>query len=184
MGTKVKLPKLAMAYTQLPEPEQHTQEKIEYVIEQTKTRNKFWEASVAAHDEDPSFAIKEYCKENNIDFPAREVYELEDQAVQTIKFWKRKFAKLRPYAAAEHYGLNVDRLPSKTNKTKSYPSGHSTQGYLAGLYVSSIYPSHRVGIMEAGLECGIGRIKAGFHYLNDHEAGMNLATQLFNLVKT
>ena len=64
MGKRVKLPKLAMAYTQLPEPEQHTRDKIEYVIEQTKTRTKFWEASVAAHDENPSYAVKRYCEEN------------------------------------------------------------------------------------------------------------------------
>ena len=184
MGNRVKLPKLAMAYTQLPEPEQHTRDKIEYVIEQTKTRTKFWEASVAAHDENPSYAVKRYCEENDLEFPEQDCKDLEDEAVQTIKFWKHKFAKLRPYAAATQFGLEIDRLPSSTNKTNSYPSGHSTQGYLAGLYVSSIYPSHSVGIMEAGLECGIGRIKAGFHYLDDHEAGIKLATQLFKLIKT
>lgn len=183
MGKRVKLPKLAMAYTQLPEPEQHTRDKIEYVIEQTKTRNKFWEASVAAHDENPSYAVKQYCEENDIEFPEQDCKDLEDEAVQTIKFWKHKFAKLRPYAAATQFGLEIDRLPSSTNKTNSYPSGHSTQGYLSGLYVAGLYPDYADGLITAGLECGIGRIKAGFHYLNDHHGGIHLAEQLYRLIK-
>ena len=107
-----------------------------------------------------------------------------NEAIETIKFFKRKFSKDRPYEAARKLGMpELDRLPSKTNKTRSYPSGHSTQGYLAGLYVANKYPDYSDGIMTAGLECGIGRIKAGFHYLDDHHGGIHLAQQIFRLIK-
>ena len=179
------LPKLAVAYIDMPEPEKITEDSVLYVMDEIETRTPFCEASVAAHDENPSYAVEQFCEEHGLKFPSEKVKLLEDESIDTIKFFKRKFSKDRPYEAARKMGLpELDRLPSKTNKTRSYPSGHSTQGCLAGLYVSSIYPMHSVGIMEAGLECGIGRIKAGFHYLDDHEAGIKLATQLFKLIKT
>ena len=178
------LPKLAMAFIDMPEPEEVSEDKIDYVISEIETRTPFWEASVKAHDEDPSYAVKQFCNENGLDFPGREVYQLENEAIETIKFFKRKFSKDRPYEAARKLGMpELDRLPSKTNKTRSYPSGHSTQGYLAGLYVANKYPDYSDGIMTAGLECGIGRIKAGFHYLDDHHGGIHLAQQIFRLIK-
>ena len=177
------LSKLTMAYINMPEPHAVSKEAVEYVVSEIETRNKFWDASVAAHDKDPSFAVKEYCQENGLDFP-KEVYTLEDEAVETITFFKRKFAQDRPYEAARKLGMpELDRLPSETNKTRSYPSGHTTQAYLAGLYVAQENPEHADKIMAASLECGIGRIKAGFHYLNDHHGGIHLAQELFRLIQ-
>jgi len=36
--------------------------------------------------------------------------------------------------------------------------------------------------MEAAKECGIGRVKAGFHYLSDYVAGNLLADKLYPLL--
>jgi membrane-associated phospholipid phosphatase len=70
-------------------------------------------------------------------------------------------------------------MGSKTNKTKSYPSGHATQSRLVGLYVASKFPVHKDGVMEAAKECGIGRVLAGFHYLSDYVCGNLLADKMF-----
>ncbi len=178
------LPKLAVAYIDMPEPEKITEDSVLYVMDEIETRTPFWEASVAAHDENPSYAVEQFCEEHGLKFPSEKVKLLEDESIDTIKFFKRKFSKDRPYEAARKMGLpELDRLPSKTNKTRSYPSGHSTQGYLSGLYVAGLYPDYADGLITAGLECGIGRIKAGFHYLNDHHGGIHLAEQLYRLIK-
>mgnify|MGYP000485759247 FL=1 len=70
-------------------------------------------------------------------------------------------------------------MRSKTNKTRSYPSGHSTQSMIIALYVAQKLPEHRGGLIEAAKEVGIGRVKAGFHFLSDHVAGQMLGQKMF-----
>jgi len=70
-------------------------------------------------------------------------------------------------------------MSSTTNKTPAYPSGHACQSMLVGLYVSSKFPEHEEGIIEAAKECGMGRVQAGFHYLADYVAGNLLAEKMF-----
>ena len=61
-------------------------------------------------------------------------------------------------------------MSSTTNKTRD-PSGHATQAMLVGLYVSAKFPEHEDGIIKVAKECGLGRVKAGFHYLADYVDG-------------
>ena len=73
-------------------------------------------------------------------------------------------------------------MTSKTNKTFSYPSGHATQSMLVALYVASKFPKHREQLIEAAKECGFGRVLAGFHYMQDYDAGNLLAEKMFPLM--
>ena len=70
-------------------------------------------------------------------------------------------------------------MSSVTNKTRAYPSGHATQSMLVALYVSAKFPEHTDGVTKAAKECGLGRVKAGFHYLADYVAGNLLAEKMF-----
>ena len=70
-------------------------------------------------------------------------------------------------------------MSSVTNKTKAYPSGHACQSMLVGLYVASKFPEHERGVIAAAKEGGLGRVKAGFHYLADYVAGNLLAEKMF-----
>ena len=81
-----------------------------------------------------------------------------------------------------YYTSNLDVLGSKTNKTRSYPSGHSTQAMIVALYVAQKFPEHRDGLIEAAKEVGLGRVKAGFHFLSDHVAGQMLGTKMFEMM--
>ena len=74
---------------------------------------------------------------------------------------------------------SIKPMGSKTNKTKSYPSGHACQSRLVGLYVANKFPIHKKGVMEAAKECGMGRVLAGFHYLSDYISGNLLADKMF-----
>ena len=73
-------------------------------------------------------------------------------------------------------------MSSTTNKTRAYPSGHATQSMLVGLYVADKFPEHREGVIRAAKECGLGRVKAGFHYLADYVAGNLLAEKMFTVM--
>ena len=73
----------------------------------------------------------------------------------------------------------VNTLPSKTNKTPSYPSGHSAQARLVARYVAGKFPEHEIELLKRGDECGMGRVQAGFHYPTDDEAGILLGEKLY-----
>ena len=134
--------------------------------------------SVANNDEDSFYSIKEYLKKIKVAFHEDELRGMVKQAVPTIRHFKNKFNRKRPF----EIDGNLDVLGSKTNKTRSYPSGHSTQSMIIGLYASEKFPEHREGIMQAAKEVGMGRVKAGFHFLSDHLAGQMLGQKMFEMM--
>ena len=134
--------------------------------------------SVANNDEDSFYSIKEYLKKIKVAFHEDELRGMVKQAVPTIRHFKNKFNRKRPF----EIDGNLDVLGSTTNKTRSYPSGHSTQSMIIGLYASEKFPEHRDGIMQAAKEVGMGRVKAGFHFLSDHLAGQMLGQKMFDMM--
>jgi hypothetical protein len=131
--------------------------------------------SVANNDEDSFYSIKQYMKKMKVEFHENELRDIVQQAVPTIRHFKNKFNRKRPF----EIDGNLDVLGSTTNKTRSYPSGHSTQAMIVALYVAQKFPEHKDGLMEAAKEVGLGRVKAGFHFLSDHVAGQMLGTKMF-----
>ena len=122
---------------------------------------------------------KEYLKKIKVAFHEDELRGMVKQAVPTIRHFKNKFNRKRPF----EIDGNLDVLGSKTNKTRSYPSGHSAQSFVVALYVANKLPrEHRDNLLEAAKECGMGRVKAGFHYLSDHIAGQMLGQKMFELM--
>ena len=136
------------------------------------------ETSIRLHDEHSFYAIEQYCKENGLEFHYDEMKQIVDQARPTIKYFKDIFDVPRPHIVDK----SIRPMFSTTNKTKSYPSGHATQSMLIALYVSEKFPEHEKGIKEAAKECGLGRVKAGFHYLADYVAGNLLAEKMFMIM--
>jgi len=134
--------------------------------------------SVANNDEDSFYSIKQYMKKMKVEFHENELRDIVQQAVPTIRYFKNKFNRKRPF----EIDGNLDVLGSKTNKTRSYPSGHSTQAMIIALYVAQKFPKHRDGLMEAAKEVGMGRVKAGFHFISDHVAGQMLGTKMFEMM--
>ena len=166
-------------HIQIPDfPKDDMEREMAIVRKHVDTRTKEDEESVANNDEDSFYSIKEYLKKIKVAFHEDELRGMVKQAVPTIRHFKNKFNRIRPFEAYPE--LNV--LGSKTNKTRSYPSGHSTQSTIIGLYASEKFPEHRDGIMEAAKEVGMGRVKAGFHFLSDHIAGQMLGTKMFEMM--
>ena len=73
----------------------------------------------------------------------------------------------------------LNTLPSVTNKTPSYPSGHACQSRLVARYVSGKFPEHEAELIKAGNECGYGRVQAGFHYISDYDIGNLLGEKMY-----
>ena len=71
------------------------------------------------------------------------------------------------------------RFPSDSMKTPAYPSGHSLQSRLVAEHFIKKYPEHKDGLIKAADQCGKGRVFAGWHFPSDHEAGVELAKQIY-----
>ena len=165
-------------YIQIPPPPQDEQQEMATVRKFVSTRTDEDVESVKNHDNDSKYAIKEYMKKIGIAFHKDELKGMVLQTGDTIDYFKKKFNRKRPF----EIDGNLDVLGSKTNKTRSYPSGHSAQGMVVALYASSKFPEHRDKFMEAAKEVGMGRVKAGFHFLSDHVAGQMLGRKMYEMM--
>ena len=168
-------PKDLKDFIQIPDYPKDDAKEMSTIRKLISTRTDKDEESVANNDKDSFYSIKEYMKKIDVKFHEDELDDIVKQAVPTIRHFKNKFNRSRPF----ELDGNLDVLGSTTNKTRSYPSGHSTQAMIVALYVAQKFPEHRDGLIEAAKEVGIGRVKAGFHFLSDHVAGQMLGTKMF-----
>ena len=168
-------PKNAYKRIKLPPPTFDVNKEIAMLKDIIAKRTPEDETSIRLHDEHSFYAIEQYCKEHGLEFHDGEMEGIVQQCRPTIKYFKELFDYPRPHEVDR----SIRPMFSTTNKTRSYPSGHACQSMLVALYVTEKFPEHKKGIYEAAKECGLGRVKAGFHYLADYVAGNLLAEKLF-----
>ena len=159
----------------LPSPPTDDKAEIVKLKKMMNARTPEDEQSVKDHDEVPFYAIKKYCEENGMKFHKDEFNDIIEQSIPIILHFKDRFGRSRP----KDVDNSIETLNSKTNKTPSYPSGHSAQSMLVAKYVIGKFPKHKKGLLEAAKEGGIGRVLAGFHYLSDHVAGKLLGEKMY-----
>ena len=159
----------------LPKPPLRDEDEISRIKDITQNRTAEDVQSIRDHDEVPFYALKRYCKDNGMLFHENEFEDLVEQSTPIILHFKNMFNRKRP----SEIDPSINTLPSKTNKTRSYPSGHSTQARLVARYVAGKFPEHEIELLKKGDECGVGRVKAGFHYPSDNEAGILLGEKLY-----
>ena len=162
----------------LPSPPTDDKAEIVKLKKMMKARTPEDEQSVKDHDEVPFYAIKVYCEKNKLIFHKDEFNDIIEQSIPIILHFKDRFDRKRPKDVDD----SIETLNSKTNKTPSYPSGHSAQSMLVAKYVIGKFPKHEKGLIAAAKECGIGRVLAGFHYLSDHVAGKLLGEKMYSIM--
>jgi hypothetical protein len=162
----------------LPSPPTDDKAEIVKLKKMMNARTPEDEQSVKDHDEVPFYAIKVYCEKNKLIFHKDEFNDIIKQSIPIILHFKDRFDRKRPKDVDD----SIETLNSKTNKTPSYPSGHSAQSMLVAKYVIGKFPKHEKGLIAAAKECGIGRVLAGFHYLSDHVAGKLLGEKMYSIM--
>ena len=162
----------------LPSPPTDDKAEIVKLKKMMNARTPEDEQSVKDHDEVPFYAIKVYCEKNKLIFHKDEFNDIIEQSIPIILHFKDRFDRKRPKDVDD----SIETLNSKTNKTPSYPSGHSAQSMLVAKYVIGKFPKHEKGLIAAAKECGIGRVLAGFHYLSDHVAGNLLGEKMYSIM--
>ncbi len=141
----------------LPEPPNDTKKELETLKKIISARTSEDEESIRNHDETPFYAVEEYCKENGLKFREGELDGVVKSVAKTIKHFKKKFSRPRPFQLDKSI---KPFLETETTKTRSYPSGHACQSMMVGLYVTSKYPSHREGIIKAAKKGGRSGLSA------------------------
>ena len=131
--------------------------------------------SIRNHDQEPYYALRKFCEEKGLKFHDGEFDQIIDESVPIISHFKKHFNRDRPVEV----DTTINTLPSKTNKTRSYPSGHAAQARLIARYVAGKFPEYEKELIKAGNECGYGRVKAGFHYPSDYETGNLLGEKMY-----
>ena len=169
--------KLAEVIT-LPSPPVEDLAEAYEVEEITRARTPEQVESVMNHDEIPYYAIRKVCEENGLEFHKNEFVQIIEEAAPIIGHFKKKFNRKRPIEILP----SLNTLPSVTNKTRSYPSGHAAQSVIVAKYVAGKFPKLEKKLMAAAYECGYGRVLAGFHYLSDYEVGNLLGEKMYVLM--
>ena len=162
----------------LPEPPVDDLSEAYEVEEIIRARTPEQVQSVRDHDQEPYYAIRKVCEKNNLEFHDNEFKQIIKESVPIITHFKDFFNRDRPVEVLPR----LNTLPSVTNKTRSYPSGHATQSVILARYVAGKVPKLEKDLMKAAYECGYGRVLAGFHYVSDFEVGNLLGEKMYVLM--
>ena len=162
----------------LPPPPKNDMAEAAQVNEITRVRTPEQVQSVRDHDQDPYFAIKKVIKKYKLEFHSNELEQIIKESVTIITHFKNFFNRKRPHVVLPE----IQTLPSKTNKTPAYPSGHACQSVIIARYVAGKEPKAEKELMKAAYECGYGRVIAGFHYISDFDAGNLLGEKMYVLM--
>ena len=149
----------------------------------TFVRTKLMELSIKKHDKDSSYALKSYMDLFGLEYDEEYIDQVLEESAIIIREQKNKFNRPRPSQLAPYFSMELNIMKSKTLKSPSYPSGHSTQSRLVAEIYGEKYPDHRTNLLKAADEVGTGRIVAGFHYPTDHKVSIYLAKRLFKALK-
>jgi len=162
----------------LPEPPVEDLTEAYEVEEVIRRRTEKDVQSIQDHDQEPYYAIRKVCEENNLEFHDGEFTQIIKESVPIITHFKDFFNRDRPVEVLPR----LNTLPSVTNKTRSYPSGHAAQSVIIARYVAGKVPKLEKELMKAAYECGYGRVQAGFHYVSDYDTGNLLGEKMYVLM--
>ena len=129
--------------------------------------------------------FQSYCNTVELDFPKGLIETLLDDSRIFITRLKYLYNRPRPKQLAKHPLVNVPMKDTdmESMKTPSYPSGHSTQGFLIGRVLSDMYPTHEYNLMELARDISYSRNVARAHYPSDSKFGEKLGNEMFNYLK-
>lgn len=93
-------------------------------------------------------------------------------------FFKRQFNRARPYQLLRELNIDNNVMAGKTARSPSYPSTHALIGYYLSHWLADKFPNLKGELYKLGYDLGYNRVRAGFHYLSDFIAGVDLAKRL------
>ena len=97
---------------------------------------------------------------------------------------KNKYQRTRPFATFKEESLKP-WTDEEEAKTLSYPSGHSSRGYMFALALCTVAPELTTKLIERAQQYALNRVICGHHWKTDVDASLLLAAAMFaNVVCT
>tara|TARA_Y100000996_G_scaffold229069_1_gene180222 strand:- start:252 stop:914 length:663 start_codon:yes stop_codon:yes gene_type:complete len=126
------------------------------------------------------------CERNGVEFPKEMVKKILDDSAGIILDLKYHFNRPRPGILAKEYNMKLAEVILSSMKTPSYPSGHSTQGYLVGLYLADKFDKAKLSteFMKAAKDISDSRNIARAHYPSDSKFGQKIGKKLYKYIKS
>ena len=116
-----------------------------------------------------------------------QIWKLLTDATKTAGFAcdsaKITYMRPRPYMFFNEPTL-VPEDEETLRKNGSYPSGHTTLGWVTALILVEINPQAQDAILREGYEYGQSRVIAGFHWQSDVDAARLVASAAFARLHT
>jgi acid phosphatase (class A) len=147
-------------------------------IEQRRTKAEVTAAQADEKQED-MFAFHTVLGEQfsaaNLPLTAALSAEIHDEENAATSALKSEFRRPRPYQL-DH---TLHPVCGTTSQPNSYPSGHSTTGYLEAFALAEMIPEKRQEILGRAADFAYNRMVCGVHYPSDLVAGRETAYALF-----
>jgi hypothetical protein len=137
---------------------------------------------VKKHD-DIEGVFKEVCREYNLEYPKELVNDLIEASAGIILDLKYHYNRPRPKQLAKEYGMNIGGIELESMNTPSYPSGHSTQGFLIGKMLQTKLSITTDAFLQAAQRISYSRNLARAHYPSDSRMGEELGTAMYSYLK-
>lgn len=134
-------------------------------------------------NDDIEKVFEQVCKDNNIEYPKELVENLINSSAGIILDLKYHYNRPRPFQLAKHYNMNLGGITLDSMKTPSYPSGHSTQGFLVGKVLQTKLPITTDAFLEAGKRISYSRNIGRAHFPSDSKMGEELGSALYHYIK-
>jgi len=113
----------------------------------------------------------------------KQIEELINDSRIIITKLKNYFNRPRPKKLAKNFGIKLEDVELKSMKTPSYPSGHSTQGYLVAEMLKDKYPNKSKQLDKKAKDISDSRNIARAHYKSDSDMGKKLGLDMAKYLK-
>ena len=156
-----------------------TKKELRALQDQTKNVDEKLKERINREDKNFEITFYEYLDKNDLDYDKDFIQAIIKEARVYVQHFKYRFNRPRPRQLGELVGIPVIQQKGGSSNTPAYPSGHAIQSRLVALFLGREHPEHREELLKIAEEIGINRIKGGFHYTSDHEAGRLVANDLW-----
>jgi acid phosphatase (class A) len=165
-------------------PENSSRESLRELNWLLEYNDGFIDRSVVDEGDDVRESFKKYCNDNGLPYDEDYYKKIVRESTKIIMSLKYKYNRPRPFQLAEFYGIEDFKIHNLDSaKTPSYPSGHTTQGYLLGYVLGHKYPNHYDEFMKLSKFVSESRLMARAHFPSDVSFGEKVAKLIFNNIK-